>query len=99
MRIVFTPLAERQIDSLHGRITAHSSESRADGYIDRILAFCEGLTNFPLRGTQRDDLLVGLRTTAFERRITIAFIVTADCVLIEGIFYGGQNFEEMFRQE
>ena len=31
----------------------------------------------PLRGTQRDDLLSGLRVTGFERRVTIAFIVTA----------------------
>jgi hypothetical protein len=38
-------------------------------------------------GTQRDDL-IGLRVTGFERRVTIAFIVTADAVLIEGIFYG-----------
>jgi hypothetical protein len=37
----------------------------------------------------RDDLLSGLRVTGFERRVTIAFIVTAEAVLIEGIFYGG----------
>ena len=52
---------------------------------------------FPLRGTQRDDLLPGLRVTGFERRVTIAFVVTADAVLIEGIFYGGRDFEAVFR--
>jgi hypothetical protein len=49
-----------------------------------------GLTTFPLQGQRRDDLLTGLRTIGFERRITIAFVVTANAVLIEGIFYGGQ---------
>jgi toxin ParE1/3/4 len=57
---------------------------------------CNGLSTFPLRGTQRDDLL-RLRVTGFERRVTIAFVVTADAVLIEGIFYGGRDFEAEFR--
>ena len=97
MRVIFTPLAERHIDSLHEYITTHASEERADGYVSRIVDFCNGLSTFPLRGTQRDDLLSGLRVTGFERRVTIAFIVTAEAVLIEGIFYGGRDFEAEFR--
>jgi plasmid stabilization system protein ParE len=62
--------------------------SAADGYVGRVVDFCNGLSIFPLRGTQRDDLLPGLRVTGFERRVTIAFVVTTDAVLIEGIFYG-----------
>ena len=74
-----------------------ASEERADGYVGRIVDFCNGLSTFPLRGTQRDDLLSGLRVTGFERRVTIAFIVTAEAVLIEGIFYGGRDYEAEFR--
>jgi toxin ParE1/3/4 len=99
VRVVFTPRAERQLDRLHEYIAFDSNESRADGYIARIVAFCSGLATFPLRGQQRDDLLPGLRTIGFERRATIAFVVTADTVLIEGIFYGGQDFESSFRDE
>jgi len=44
-----------------------------------------------------DDLLPGLRVTGFERRVTIAFVVTEAAVLIEGIFYGGRDFETAFR--
>jgi toxin ParE1/3/4 len=97
VRVIFTPRAERQIDRVREYITGQSSESRADGYIARIVAFCSGLATFPLRGQQRDDLLSGLRTIGFERRATIAFVVTA--VLIEGIFYGGQDFESSFQEE
>ena len=75
----------------------HASEERADGYVGRIVDFCNGLSTFPLRGTQRDDLLSGLRVTGFERRVAIAFVVTAEAVLIEGIFYGGRDFEAEFR--
>lgn len=96
MKIVFTPLAERHIDKLHTDLAARSWESRADDHVGRIVAFCQGLATFPLRGTRRDDLLAGLRTVGFERRVTIAFVVTADTVLIEGVYYGGQNFETDF---
>ena len=97
MQVIFTPRAERHIDSLHVYISTHASEQRADGYVGRIVAFCKGLATFPLRGVQRDDLLPGLRVTGFERRVTIAFVVTANAVLIEGIFYGGRDFEAVFR--
>lgn len=99
MKVIFTPLAQRQLEKLHDDITADASEERADGYISRIVDFCNGFTTFPHRGTQRDDVLPGLRVTGFERRVTIAFIVTTDAVLIEGVFYGGQDFEATFRDE
>ncbi|MCG8405201.1 MAG: type II toxin-antitoxin system RelE/ParE family toxin, partial [Phycisphaerales bacterium] len=74
MQVKFTPLAERHIDELHQIITERSGyESRADGYVTRIVEFCEGLSNFPLRGAARDDLLPGLRVVGFERGISIAF--------------------------
>ncbi len=98
MRVIFTPRAERHIDHLHAYITAKAGESRADAYIARIVAFCAGLATFPRRGRKRDDLLPGLRTIGFERRITIAFVVTANAVLIEGIFYGGCDFEALIRR-
>jgi len=97
VRVIFTPLAERQIDKLHEYITTHASEERADGYVSRIVDFCNGFTRFPRRGTGRDDLLPGLRVAGFGRRVTIAFVVTADAVLIEGIYYGGQDFEAAVR--
>ena len=96
MQVIFTPRAEGQLDALHRYITDHGSELWADGYIARIVDFCTGLATFPLRGQARDDLLDGLRTTGFERRVTIAFVVTDDAVLIEGVFYGGQDFEAAF---
>jgi len=80
-------------------MTDKASESRADAYIARIVTFCTGLATFPLRGQQRDDPLSGSRTTGFERRVTIAFVLTTDAVLIEGIFCGGQDFEAAFGDE
>jgi len=97
VRVIFTRLAERQLDTLHDYIAKHANEERADGYVGRIIDFCSGFATFPERGTRRDDILPGLRVTGFERRVTIAFVVTPETVLIEGIFYGGQDFEAALR--
>jgi toxin ParE1/3/4 len=75
VQIIFTPPAASQIERLHEYITTHSGEQRADDYVNRIVAFCEGLKTFPLRGTRHDNLLPGLSVIGFERRATIAFAV------------------------
>jgi toxin ParE1/3/4 len=46
VRVIFTPLAERQIDELHAYIAGCASESRADAYITRIVTFCTKLATF-----------------------------------------------------
>jgi toxin ParE1/3/4 len=97
VRVIFTRRAERHIEALHAYIADKASEIRADAYIARIAAFCAGLATFPMRGRERDDLLPGLRTIGFERRVTVAFVVSADTALIEGIFYGGRDFETALR--
>lgn len=92
MRVVFTPLAERQLEDLYAYIADRSSEQIAEAYVARIVASCKKLGSFPNRGTRHDDILPGLRTIGFARRVTIAFLILPDSVLVEGIFYGGQDF-------
>jgi toxin ParE1/3/4 len=97
--VVFTPRAERQLDALYARIADDSGEARADNYVDRIVADCLSLAAFPERGTKRDDIRPNLRTKGFARRITIAFSVnvSTEIVAIHGVFYGGQDFEQVLR--
>jgi len=99
LKVIFTPLAVRHIDALHAYISVHAGEERADHYVNRIVDFCNGFATFPMRGMSRDDILPGLRVTGFQRRVAVAFVVTADAVLIEGIFYGGQDFETSLREQ
>jgi toxin ParE1/3/4 len=54
---------------------------------------------FPERGTRRDDLSPGLRIVGYRRRATIAFTVESDAVIIQGIFYGGQDYEAALRDQ
>lgn len=97
MNVVFTPLAERQIEDLHDYIETRASTAIADGFVGRIVDFCKRLAHFPRRGVSRNDILPGLRTIGMDRRVTIAFMVQPDQLLIEGIFYGGQDFETRLR--
>ena len=82
---------------LYSFIARLGAEQRAAGYVGRIIAACEGLATFPERGRRRDDILRGLRIIGFERRVTIAFTVEADAVVVEGVFYGGRDYENVLR--
>jgi toxin ParE1/3/4 len=75
---------------LYDYIAADSGSERARNYTDRIVATCRNLVTFPERGTRRDDLRPGLRTTTYRRRVTIAFHVTATQVVIDRILCGGR---------
>lgn len=94
-RIVFTPEARDQLDHLHGYILAAADAETAARFVNGIVDHVAGLSEFPERGTPRDDLRPGLRTLAWRRRVTIAFMVEATDVVVIGVFYGGRDFESL----
>ena len=94
-RIVFTPEARDQVDHLHAYISAAADGETASRFTDAIIDHIARLSEFPERGTPRDDLRPGLRTFAWRRRVTIAFMVEEADVVVIGIFYGGRDFESL----
>jgi plasmid stabilization system protein ParE len=60
-----------------------------------VVATCERLALFPLRGVPREDIRPGLRVTHHKGRTLIAYAVDDDTrtVSVLGIFYGGQDYE------
>ena len=98
-RVVFAPEAEQQLVTLYRYIAQEASPAIAERFTNAIVAHCEKLENFPNRGTPRDDLRPGLRTTAYRRRVTIAYAGDSDQVAILDIFYGGQDYETMLSDE
>ena len=65
-------------------------------YEKPIIAQCRQLQVFPHRGNRHDEIMPGLRMMVSERRVTIAFIVHENRVVIEAVFYGGQNITAAF---
>lgn len=60
-----------------------------------MIATCEGLALFPLRGVPREDIRPGLRVTHHKGRTLIAYAVDEGTrtMSVLGIFYGGQDYE------
>ena len=97
--VVFTPEASGQLLSLYAYIARVASPTVAARYTDAIVAYCESLNVFPHRGIRRDDVRAGLRITHYRKRAVIAFAVDVDQVSILGIYYGGQDYEAMLRDD
>jgi toxin ParE1/3/4 len=97
--VIFTPRAERQLAHLYGYIADQSGEARAENYVGKIVAACHALSTFPERGSKRDDVRPNLRTIGYAKSVTIAFSVnpTTEAVAVHGVFYGGQDFEQVLR--
>jgi len=93
-RVVYSKRAESDLIHLERYIADAGSPANAKMYVEAIVAKCERLAAAPYQGTRRDDLLPGLRTTGFRRRVTIAFRIGAETILIAGIFYGGRSLEK-----
>jgi len=97
--VLFTPRAERQLSDLYAYIAAYSGEGRAEMFVSAIINDCRTLASFPERGSKRDDIRPNLRTKGYSRRVTIAFSVDSamSTVTVHGVFYGGQDFERLLR--
>ncbi len=91
--VVYSRRAEHQLQSLYDYIANASGEARADGFVGRVTDYCDSLRNFSLRGRPRFDIRPSLRIVTYRRRATIAYDVEDGRVVIIGILYGGQNYE------
>lgn len=98
-RIIFSPEAEEQLAALYRYIAAAASPEIAARYTEAIVSYCESLRTIPHRGTMRDDVRPGLRTTNYKKRAVIAFDVAPGLVSIIGVFYGGQNYETILQED
>lgn len=93
--VVFAPEAEADLLKLYDDLAGPAGLEVAYNYTERLQAYCLSFATFPERGTRRDDLRPGLRIIGFRRRVTIAFHITGNTVVIDRLFYGGQDFEPL----
>ena len=98
-KVTYSPRAGRQLRSLYDWLSRAGVPERAEQFVAGILSACEDLGLNPLIGVSRDDILPGLRTIGFRRRVTIAFVVLEKTVEIHGIYYGGRDFEALIHDD
>jgi toxin ParE1/3/4 len=97
-RIIVTPEARDQIDQLY-RYMATQDADTALRFSGRLLDHIATLAEFPQRSTPREDIRPGLRTVAWKRRATIAYVVEERDVVIVGVFYAGRDMDGLLREE
>ncbi|MCJ2132093.1 type II toxin-antitoxin system RelE/ParE family toxin [Methylobacterium sp. E-045] len=76
---------------------ASGNTSVAASFVRRIKARCDRIGDAPRAGRPRDDLISGLRTVPFERSAVIAYLIEDDRVRITNVFYGGKDYEALYR--
>ncbi len=97
--IVWRPEARTDLLSLYLWIAERAGPDTAFEYASKIEAHAAKLTPFPERGTPRDDLAVGVRTTTYRRRTVIAYHVLEDAVEILAIAHAGRDLGRAFEEE
>jgi toxin ParE1/3/4 len=97
-RVIYSERAKSDLIDIERHIADDGSPANAKAFVEAIVAKCDGIATAPHQGTRRDDLLSGLRTTGFRRRVTIAFRVGADTIRIARIYYGGRSLEKSFKR-
>jgi len=98
-RIIVTPEARDQLDAIYDYIAYAATPSIARQFTDGIIDRLAVLTDYPRTGSPRDDIRPGLRTLAYRRRVTVAFMVEEAAVVVIGFYYGGQDFETILRDD
>jgi toxin ParE1/3/4 len=94
--VVFAETAKADLDDIFAWIADRAGLKVALAYTSRVERFCLEMTPFPQRGTLRNDIRTGLRTLGFERRVTIAFTLRGDDVIILRILYAGRSLDLAF---
>jgi plasmid stabilization system protein ParE len=93
-RVRLTDEAKADLAQIYRYVRLMSASSVvARGYTARIRSFLAGFQTFPERGTKRDQIREGLRLIGFERRVSVAFLVETDEVVILRVLYAGRHFE------
>ncbi|RYM09630.1 type II toxin-antitoxin system RelE/ParE family toxin [Sphingobium cupriresistens] len=95
--VQLSALAIEDLIALHQWVSAEADIPTADGYLARIEERIAALADFPHRGSSRDDLIAGLRTLTFERRLLIAYSVDGQVVTVQRVINALRDLGPAFR--
>lgn len=91
--VIVAPQARGDLRALHDWIARAGGPKAADAFLIRLKLFLQGLSSASERGHLRNDIRAGLRIVGFERRLTIAFAVIGERVVVLRVFRSGRNWE------
>ncbi|MEE3154824.1 MAG: type II toxin-antitoxin system RelE/ParE family toxin [Pseudomonadota bacterium] len=95
--VQLSALAIDDLIALHQWVNAEADLPTADSYLARIEDRIATLASFPHRGSPRDDLIEGLRTLTFERRVLIAYTVEEAVVTVQRIINASRDLTPLLQ--
>lgn len=98
-KVIWRPQARTDLLALYDWLAEVANPEVAFSYTSRIGDACAKLATFPGRGSPRPDLADGVRTTAFQRRVIIAYLADEDVVTILRIVSGARDMDRLFEEE
>ncbi len=98
-RVRLHPKAEEELNALYDTIAENAGPAIAWNFVSGIRDFCSKLSDVPQRGTERVELMPGLRIIGYRRSVSLAFAIEPETVIILGIFYAGRNFTAEMLEE
>lgn len=96
MRIIITPLAEQDIESI-GDYIARDDPVRAVAFVREIRAQCERIARNPLGYRQRDELGDGIRSCAHGNYV-LFFTSESDALRIVRVLHGARDLAVQFNR-
>lgn len=102
--VEFSPRSMAQLEAQRLYIETGPTQSAAlaNKFAVDLISHCkESLGGLPYQGQIRDDIRAGIRTTHYKGSTVIAFKVDDELqmVFIDGLFFGGQDYETELRDE
>lgn len=97
--VVWRPRAQDDLLALYDWIADRADPDTALAYTSGIEAHAAKLATFPERGTPRDDLMPGLRTTPYRRATLLAYRVVEGNVEILRVIQAAQDWDGRGEEE
>ena len=91
--VVWRPRARADLLALYDWIAERADPDTAFAYTSGLAGHTDRLATFPDRGTPRDDLVMGMRTTSYRGRTVIAYRVLDGAVEILRLVHAGQDWD------
>ena len=95
-QVVWRPLARADLLALYDWIAGQADPDTAFAYTGKIEAKAAKLAIYPERGTPRDDLVPGLRTMPYRRKVVIAYHVLENEVEILRLVHSRKDLGGVF---
>ncbi len=92
--LFFSPAAKADVEEILDFIAA-DNQAAAARYVRELMIRCEILSDQPLSGRARTDLLPGLRSIPFKSHV-IFYTATDSSIRIERILHGARDLESAF---